>query len=97
MEGWQGRERRKGGGGVHCLFRTCFGGYFFKNLNLDGVTFFVELFYNLNTTPPPPQQVVINKQSLKYIRTRKAHKNARQWRETPAKARAWLIGPRETV
>ena len=49
------RTREKdGGGGRGSIFlcRTYFGGYFFKNSNLEGGTLFVELLYNLNTNPP---------------------------------------------
>ena len=35
------REKEGGGGGVHFLYRTYFGGCLFKNSNLEGGTFFV--------------------------------------------------------
>ena len=66
----QGRERGRdegGGGGHFVLYMTYFAGYFLNNSNFEGGTFFVELFYKLNTTPR--FLVIVNGQSLNEIQT----------------------------
>ena len=57
--------REEGGGGVHFLYKTYFGGSFLTNSNLEGVRFLLSFFINFT----PTSLFIINEQSLNACET----------------------------